>query len=98
MNSTFANVFVSSEEQKAAQADLGEGYFTAPLSETGNAPATHYWSTGFWYDSELDYIVNEATWSKVVKFGDAQAALQSMNLQSVAQIQEEPNAILDEAF
>jgi hypothetical protein len=80
--STFASVFIASEDQPAAQADLGEGYFTAPLSADGTAPATHYWSTGYWLDTELDFIVNEATWPKTVKFGDAQAALESMGLQA----------------
>jgi hypothetical protein len=83
MNSTFSSVFITSEDQPAAQADLGEGYFTAPLSADGTAPATHYWSTGYWYDEQLDFICNEATWPKTVKFGDAQAALASMSLQQV---------------
>jgi hypothetical protein len=82
MNSTFSSVFITSEDQAAAQADLGEGYFTAPLSADGTAPATHYWSTGYWLDSQLDFIVNEATWPKTVKFGDAQAALAEMSLQA----------------
>jgi hypothetical protein len=79
--STFASCFVEAQYQAAAQADLGEGYFTAPLSADGTAPATHYWSTGYWYDEQLDFIVNEATWPKTVKFGDAQAALAEMGLQ-----------------
>lgn len=83
MNSTFASVFVTAADQAAAQADLGEGYFTAPLSPTGEEPATHYWSTGYWLDSELDLICNDVTWPRTVKFGDAQAALASMGLQPV---------------
>lgn len=82
-NSTFANVFVAAAGQAAAQADMGEGYFTAPLSADGSAPATHYWSTGYWLDSELDFIVNEAAWPKTVKFGDASQALADMGLQPV---------------
>jgi hypothetical protein len=79
--STFASVFIPASAQAAAQQDLGEGYFTAPLSADGTAPATHYWSTGYWLNTELDFICNEATWPKTVKFGDAQAALASMGLQ-----------------
>ena len=41
--------------------------------------------TGYWYDEELDRIVNEATWPRTVKFGDAQAALQSMGLVPVVE-------------
>ena len=84
-NSTFANVFVAAADQEQAQADMGEGYFTAPLSADGSAPATHYWSTGWWFDSELDFIVNEATWPKTVKFGDASQALASMGLMPVVE-------------
>ena len=87
MNSTFASVFIAAADQVAAQQDLGEGYFTAPLSADGSEPATHYWSTGYWYDEELDRIVNEATWPRTVKFGDAQAALQSMGLQPVQMVE-----------
>jgi hypothetical protein len=83
--STFASCFVEAQYQEQAQQDMGEGYFTAPLSADGTAPATHYWSTGYWYDEQLDMIVNEATWPKTVKFGDAQAALQSMGLMPVVE-------------
>jgi hypothetical protein len=82
MNSTFSSVFILAADQEQAQQDLGEGYFTAPLSADGTAPATHYWSTGYWYDEQLDFICNEATWPKTVKFGDAQAALAEMSLQA----------------
>jgi hypothetical protein len=88
MNSTFSSVFILAADQEQAQQDLGEGYFTAPLSADGTAPATHYWSTGYWLDSQLDFIVNEATWPKTVKFGDAQAALASMGLMPVVEAQE----------
>lgn len=83
--STFANVFVPAADQAAAQADMGDGFFTAPLSADGAAPATYYWSTGYFLDTELDHIVNEATWAHTVKFGDAQQALVDMGLQPVAE-------------
>jgi hypothetical protein len=83
--STFASAFVEAEYQEQAQQDMGVGYFTAPLSPTGEAPSTHYWSTGYWLNTELDFIVNEATWPKTVKFGDAQAALASMGLMPVVE-------------
>ena len=81
--STFASVFVTAADQAQAQADLGEGYFTAPLSADGTEPATHYWSTGFWFDDELDRIVNDVTWPRTVRFGDAQAALTAEGLRPV---------------
>lgn len=87
MNSTFASVFVEAEHQAAAQSDLGEGYFTAPLSADGSEPATHYWSTGYWFNDELDRIVNDVTWPRTVRFGDAQTALADMGLQQVQMVE-----------
>lgn len=81
--STFASMFVESCDQQEAQADLGEGFFTAPLSVTGKAPATHYWASGFFLDDELDLIVNEVIWPCTVKFGDATEALRKLGLQPV---------------
>lgn len=86
MNSTFASVFVEATHQAEAQADLGEGYFTAPLSADGAEPVTHYWSTGYWFDSDLDRIVNDVTWPRVVRFGDAQTALADVGLQQVQMV------------
>lgn len=52
---------------------------------------THYVDSGFWYDHELDTIVNETTWPKTVRFGDAQAALASLNLKpAVLPVPESP--------
>ena len=81
--STFASVFIAAADQAQAQSDLGEGYFTAPLSADGTEPATHFWSTGFWFDDELDRIVNDVTWPRTVRFGDAQAALVAEGLMPV---------------
>lgn len=83
--STFASVFIAAADQAAAQAEMGEGFFTAPLSATGEVPATHYWSTGYWFNDELDTIVNSPTFPRTVKFGEAQAALESMGLQQVTE-------------
>lgn len=82
-SSTFANVFVAAADQAEAQADMGDGFFTAQLSETGLAPATYFWSTGYFLDSELDKIVNDVAWPRTVKFEDADQALSSMGLQPV---------------
>jgi len=87
MDSTFASVFVTASDQAAAQADLGENYFTAPLSPAGEEPATHYWSTGYWFNDELDRICNDVAWPRVVRFGDAQTALADMGLQQVQMVE-----------
>lgn len=79
MTSTFATVVIPSESQAAAQADL-PGHFTSAYAADSTGPATHYVSSGFFFNSELDMIVNEATWQKVVRFGDAGTALADLGL------------------
>ena len=79
MTSTFATVVIPSESQAAAQADL-PGHFTSAYAADATGPATHYVSSGFFFDTELDVIVNEAEWPKVVKFGDASAALAGLGI------------------
>ena len=82
--STFATVVIAAADQTAAQADL-PGHFTAGYSETGEAPATAYVDSGYWFSSEMDFIVNEKSWPKKVYFGDAQATLDSLGLKLVAE-------------
>lgn len=81
--STFASCFIDAEYQAAAQADMGEGFFTAPLSADDTEPATHYVSSGWFFNEKLDKIVNEVAWPNTVKFGDAAQALADMGLQPV---------------
>jgi hypothetical protein len=80
-SSTFATVIIAAADQAAAQADFPD-MFTAGYTNNPEQPeiATHYVSSGWFYDAELDEIVNDVTWPRVVKFGDAQAALASMGL------------------
>ena len=88
--STFASVFVAAGDQAAAQAGMGEGFFTAPLSADGTEPATHYVSSGWFFNEELDKIVNDVAWPNTVKFGDAAQALADMGLQPC--VSEQPQA------
>ena len=87
--STFATVAVPAADQAAAQADM-PGFFVAPFTTdpAGAPPATHFVSTGHFFDSELDFIVNDAAWPRQVRFGPADAALAAMGL--VAVRDEEP--------
>lgn len=80
-SSTFATVVVAAADQATAQADFPD-FFTAGYTDNPDAPAapTHYVSSGWFYDTELDQIVNEASWPRVVRFGDAQAALNGLGL------------------
>ena len=81
---TFATVIIAAADQAAAQTDF-PGMFTAGYTNDPEQPevATHYVSSGWFYDSELGTIVNDVTWPRTVKFGDAQAALASLNLAPV---------------
>lgn len=80
-SSTFATVVVAAADQAAAQADL-PGMFTSGYTDNPELPeiATHYVSSGAFYDTELDKIVNDVTWPRVVRFGDARAALNGLGL------------------
>jgi chloramphenicol 3-O-phosphotransferase len=79
-SSTFATVIIQAADQAAAQADF-PGLFTAAYADFADRTVTtHYVSSGFFFDEELDKIVNDVTWPRVVRFGDAQAALASMGL------------------
>ena len=85
--STAATVIIAAADQVAAQADL-PGHFILGYYEDvpGADPtvATHYVDSGWWYDSELDLIVNTVKWPRIVRFGmDASAALAEMNLKPV---------------
>lgn len=79
MTSTFATVIVAAADQAAAQADL-PGHFTSAYAADAAGPATHYVSSGFFFNSELDMIVNDAEWPKRVRFGDAAVALADLGL------------------
>ncbi len=79
-SSTFATVIIAAADQAAAQADF-PGLFTAAYADFADRTVTtNYVSSGFFYDEELDRIVNDVTWPRVVRFGDAQQALIAMGL------------------
>ena len=84
MTSTFATVIVAAADQAAAQADL-PGHFTAAYAADSTGPATHYVSSGHFFNTELDMIVNEAEWPKQVRFGDAAVALADLGLAPVVE-------------
>ena len=85
-NYTFATVIIADEYKAAAQTDLSEYQFTAPLSADGSAPATHWMSSGAWGNDQLDFIVNEAVWPHVVSFGDSwQEAVAEQGLMPVVE-------------
>ena len=89
MTSTQATIIIPAESIEAARADM-PGSFTAAYTTdaAGAAPATHYVGSGFFFNTELDFIVNDATWPKVVRFGDAAAALAERGLVPVVETNE----------
>lgn len=81
---TLATVIIAADAQAAAQADLPRHFTTAYTTDpTGAPPATNYVSSGFFMNDELDMVVNTALWPRVVKFGDATAALADLGLVAV---------------
>ena len=101
MSDVLASVFVAAEYRDAARAEISaqlstegvsydtSGFFSAELSETGDAPTTHYMSSGYWHANELEALVNGVT-PRVVKFGDVQAAMISLGLRPVVPVEPEP--------
>lgn len=101
MSDVLASVFVAAEHRDAARAEISaqlstedvpydtSGFFVAELSESGDVPATHYMSSGYWHPGELEALVNGVT-PRVVKFGDVQAALISLGLRPVVLVEELP--------
>lgn len=84
MDYTFATVTIAAADQAQAQADMGPGFFVTALSATGEAPVTHFMSSGAFNNDELDTVVNAAAWARKVYFGqDWQAAIEKENLQLV---------------
>ena len=84
MTSTFATVIIPAASQAAAQVYLPGSFSAAYTTDpTGVPPATHYVASGHFYNTELDLVVNAAPWPKVVKFGDASAALAELGIVAV---------------
>jgi nicotinamidase-related amidase len=84
MSSTYASVVIEAEYQAAAQADTSDLHFTIGYSSDGNEPITYYIDSGWWYNDELDAIVNDYVWPKQVFFGnDLQSVLTQLDLQIV---------------
>jgi hypothetical protein len=79
--STYSTVVIEAEYQAAAQADTTTDHFTVGYSSDGNEPITHYVDSGWWYNEELDLIVNDVTWERKIFFGnDLQAVLDQLGL------------------
>ena len=82
-NSTNVTIIIAAEDQAAAQADLGPDFFIAPASPSGVAPATHFFSSGWFLNTEIDRITDVVTWKKKIRSPDWQVALAGEGLQII---------------
>ena len=83
MNSTNLTIIISAADQAAAQADTSVDYFIHGASPTGAEPATHYFSSGFFSNDEVDKINNVVAWDSMIRCPEWQMALAAEGLQAV---------------
>ena len=83
MNSTNLTIIISAADQAAAQADTSLDYFIHGASPTGAEPITHYFSSGFFSNEEVDKINNVVTWDSKIRCPEWQVALAGEGLQAV---------------
>lgn len=93
MSSTYATVIIDAADKEQASADLGDdNLFTIQLSETGDEPVTQCAASGWFLNSQLDYIANQQAWPRTIFFGtDLDAQLAEAGLRIVITIAEPIN-------
>ena len=89
MNSTNLTIIIAAADQAAAQADFPD-YFSTGASATGEAPASHYFTQGYFSNAEVDFINNKATWDSMIRCPDWQVALAGEGLQMITPEQPAP--------
>lgn len=82
---TYATIIIEAANQSAAQLLTTDQYFIVGASETGEAPATYYFSSGPFDNSEVDALMNDK-FKKWVRFENWQEALTSLNLTKLVEI------------
>lgn len=94
-NFTCSTIIVLAADRLKAQAVSSDQYFNAEASETGEAPATHYFMSGPFSNEEVDAIVN-TVWPKWVRSDDWQGALAGLGLAAVtpAVLEIDPSVVL----
>ena len=93
MNYTYATVIIDAADKEQASADLSDpNLFSIELSETGDEPVTHYGASGWFLNSQLDYIANQQAWPRTIFFGtDLDAQLAEAGLKIVMTVAEPIN-------
>ena len=82
MNSTDLTIIIAAADQAAAQADFPD-YFNTGASATGEAPATHFFTQGYFSNTEVDAINNVVAWDSMIRCPDWQVALAGEGLQMI---------------
>jgi len=82
MNFTNCTIIILAADRAAAQALTTSEYFNAEASATGESPATHYFTSGPFSNTEVDALINDGilTW---VRSEDWQSALAGLGLVQV---------------
>lgn len=86
MSYTQATVIIKAQDQSAAQEDFPGSFVSGHyemLPDVDTELVTHYVCSGLWSDEDLSRVVNDVMWPHRVYFGDAQVALDSVNLKAV---------------
>ena len=84
MNSTDLTIIIAAADQAAAQADFPD-YFNTGASADGHAPASHFFTSGFFSNQEVDAINNLVTWDSMIRCPDWQSALAGEGLQMIVE-------------
>ena len=79
---TYATVIISAADQGAAQADFPD-YFHTGASADGNAPATFFFTSGAFSNTEMDKLADLVAWKKKIRSPDWQVALSGEGLQMI---------------
>lgn len=84
MDYTYSTIIIAAADQESAQKLLNDAtLFIAPASADGQPPATNFFTSGPWDNSQMDLITNVATWPKKVRSPDWQTALAGEGLQTI---------------
>lgn len=92
MNSTNITILINAADQVAAQKDFPD-YFNTGASATGEAPATHFFTQGYFSNTEVDKISGNKdpitgariSWDSMIRCPDWQVALAGEGLQMIVE-------------
>jgi hypothetical protein len=80
MNNVFATVIVNQESVEFARRDL-PGHFTTKYEDSKSN--MFFVDSGFWFDNEMDMVINETEWTKQVYFGNHEVVFSNLGLTKI---------------